>query len=110
MTNYLGVATDDVSVSSLSVGGATPLTKLRGAAVSFTPAATAATSAVEQTVTVSGAVVGDAVSVTPPGTTAGVAVASARVSAANTVAVMFVNPTAGSLTAPSGSYVFLLAR
>ncbi|HCE9892664.1 hypothetical protein ACLPG7_24725 [Pseudomonas aeruginosa] len=58
MTNYLGVATDDVSVSSLSVGGATPLTKLRVAAVSFTPAATAATSAVEQTVTVAGAVVG----------------------------------------------------
>ena len=33
-----------------------------------------------------------------------------RVTAANTIAVMYSNPTAGALTPPSGTYVFLVLR
>ena len=78
--------------------------------VAWTPAEVATVTVAEQTVTVTGAVAGEHVSVTPPGTTAGVGVAHARVSAANTVAVAFVNPTAGGLTPPSGDYIFRFGR
>jgi hypothetical protein len=79
--------------------------------VSFTPAASATVSGVFQDVTVPGAAVGDMVTVCPPanGTNA-VSVAAAYVKAANTVAVRFINPTAGSLTHPAGTFDFLLIR
>lgn len=47
----------------------------------------------------------DSVVVTPPGATAGVAQAAAWVSAADQLSIQFVNPTAGSLTPPSGTYL-----
>ena len=52
----------------------------------------------------------DAVVVTPPGTTAGVVQAAAYVSASDTLALQFVNPTAGSLTPPAGTYVVTVFR
>ena len=77
---------------------------------SITPAATATITCAEQTFTVTGAKVGDFVMVNPPSITAGVSLTCARVSAANTVALTFCNPTAGSLTAPAGTYVFKFSR
>jgi len=77
---------------------------------SLTPAATATVTAVEQTFTVNGLRVGDAVNVCPPSTTTGVALVCARVSAANTLALTFMNPTAGSLTAAAGTYTITVSR
>jgi hypothetical protein len=73
----------------------------------LTPAATAAVSVVEQTFTIAGVNVGDTVVVSAPGVTAGVGIAGARVTAANTVGISFANTTAGSLTAPAGVYRFV---
>ncbi len=78
--------------------------------VSWTPSAVSTVTAPVQTVTVPGVRVGDSVVVTPPGQTAGVTIGSARVSAANTVSVQFVNPTAGSVTPAAGVHKFLIVR
>ena len=45
----------------------------------------------------------DTVIVTPPSATAGVAAASAFVSAADQLSIQYVNPTAGALTPPAGT-------
>lgn len=74
--------------------------------VTLTPSAVAATTAPVQNFanTGIGLLTTDAVIVTPPGATAGVAMASSWVSAADQLSLQFVNPTAGSLTPPAGSY------
>lgn len=59
--------------------------------VSLSPAAVAANTTAEQTFTVNGLALGDFVAVLKPSTQAGLAVAGARVSAANQVAVAFAN-------------------
>ena len=76
-------------------------------AITLTPAAVAATSAPIQNFAATGIglLTTDSVVVTPPGATAGVAQASAWVSAADQLSLQFVNPTAGSLTPPSGTYL-----
>lgn len=79
-------------------------------AVSFSAASVGAATAAEQTVTVSGVAVGDFVSVNPPANTKATAVASARVTAANTVGITFVNPTAGALTPDAGTYLIRVVR
>ena len=78
--------------------------------VSFTPAASATISGVFQDVTVPGAQVGDVVIVNPPANANAVSVGACYVKAANTVAVRFINPTAGSLTHPAGTFNFFLLR
>jgi len=76
----------------------------------LTPASVATITTAEQTFTVPTLAVGDLVFVNSPSLVAGVAVANARVSAANTLAITFVNPTAGSVTPASGSYTILVIR
>lgn len=95
----MSVTTIAGNVSSISV-----------VSVSITPAESAAVTAVAQTFTVPGAKVGDAVIVNPVSNASSVSVGGAYVSAANTVSVQFVNPTAGALTAPAGIYKFTLIR
>jgi hypothetical protein len=48
--------------------------------------------------------------VTPPSDLAGVSLTYARVSAADTIAIKFVNPTVGSVTPPAGVYEFVVLR
>lgn len=81
-------------------------------AVSLTPAQVATVVAAEQTFTVNGLKVGDVISGFHLDGAIGTATAavSARVSAENTLAVIFVNPTAGNLTPTSGTYKFILSR
>lgn len=79
-------------------------------AASITPAEVATITTAEQTFTVNGVKVGDAVQVSPPGHQAGVTIGTARVSAADTVAITFVNPTAAGVTPTAGSYVFTVFR
>ncbi len=78
--------------------------------VSLTPAAVLTITAVEQTFTVPGVKLGDHVVVNPPGTTSGVIQGSARVSAADTVAIQYVNPTVGSVTPLAGTHRILVTR
>ena len=77
---------------------------------SITPTEVATITTAEQTFTVNGVKVGDAVQVSPPGHEAGVTIGTARVSAANTVAITFVNPTAGGVTPTAGNYEFIVFR
>lgn len=71
----------------------------------WTAVATISTS--EQTMTVPGVEVGDFVAVSKPTSQTGLLVGSARVSAKNTVAVTFANPTAGGIT-PTAAEVYLV--
>lgn len=78
--------------------------------VSLTPSAVSTITAVEQTFTVPGVKLGDHVAVNPPGTTSGVIQGGARVSAANTIAIQYVNPTVGSVTPLAGTHRVLVTR
>lgn len=68
------------------------------------PASVANIVTVEQTFTLNGLKVGDFVAVSKPTTDAGLGVAGARVSAANTLAITFVNPTAAPVNAGSETW------
>lgn len=71
----------------------------------LTPASVAANTTAEQTFTIAGLQVGDFMNVySASAQTAGIGIVSARVSAANTLAIGFSNNTAGSLTPVSGIY------
>lgn len=72
--------------------------------VSLTPAQVNSVVAPAQTFTVPGLLTTDAVMVNPPSQTAGVAIANCYVSAANTLSIQFVNPTAGALTPAAGTH------
>lgn len=78
--------------------------------VDITPAEVATIVTVEQTFTVIGVKVGDAVNVSAPGIQAGAAICSARVSAADTVAITFTNPTVAGVTPLTGDHVFTIFR
>lgn len=72
----------------------------------ITPAATAANTSAAQTFTVPGLVTTDIVHVSCSGAqTAGIFIANARVSAANTLSIQFANCTGTSATAASGNYI-----
>lgn len=77
---------------------------------SLTPASVATIAAVEQTFTVNGLRVGDFVQANSPSDVAGVALVNARVTAANTLGLKFVNPTAGGLTPAAGVYTLSVLR
>jgi hypothetical protein len=70
----------------------------------YDPASIAAATTAEQTVTVPGVLPGDYIEVTKPTLSAGVGIVNARVSAANTVAITWVNATAAAVDPPSETY------
>lgn len=78
--------------------------------VTFDPAAVATVTTAEQTLTIPGLKVGDFVFWQKPTNTAGVGVVNCRVSAVDTLALTFVNPTAGSVNAASETWTFLVFR
>jgi hypothetical protein len=69
------------------------------------PASVATITTAEQTFAVPGLEVGDVVFVNKPTLTAGLGIAGARVSATDTLAITFVNPTAGAIDAVSQTYL-----
>jgi hypothetical protein len=71
----------------------------------LSPSSVATITTAEQTFTVNGLLVGDIVQVVKPTAQAGLAVTGARVSALNTLAITFVNPTAGPIV-PTASEVY----
>jgi hypothetical protein len=78
--------------------------------VTFNPASVATITTAEQTTTVVGLKTGDMIYWQKPTNTAGVGVVNMRVSAADTLAVTFVNPTAGGVDAASETWRLLVIR
>lgn len=94
----------------LALGGGTPVTKWAVYTPSITPSSVTAATVAEQTFTVTGLTTADKVFVNQPALANSVGIAGARVSAADTLAIRFVNPTAGALTPASGTYTVLAIR
>lgn len=108
----VGMGTD-TPTAKLHISGTTKLgtsgTALSQVVVhtpSLTPAAVSAGAPAEQTFTVTGLATTDTVTVNAPGA----AVFNARVSAANTLAITFMPPSAGSYTPPAGTYRIVAIR
>lgn len=99
-----------VAQLSLGQGSATIIQQITVYSQSLTPGSVGATSVSEQTFTVNGLALNDKVFVNSPAPTAGVALASARVSAINTIAISWVNPTASPHTPPTGTYLIVAIR
>lgn len=112
MAKALGVAFDEVERLKIgkNLAAATSVACLGNLSQSLTPVSVAAATCAEQNFTVTGLLVGDFVSVSPPSITAGVAPVCARVSAANTLTVTFCNATAGALVPAAGAYRIMIVR
>lgn len=112
MAKALGAAFDEVT--QLKIGkdlpAATMITCFGKISQSLTPVSVATVATAEQTFTVPGLLVGDQVTVSPPSITAGVAPVCARVSAANTLAITFINSTGGALVPAAGVYRITVVR
>lgn len=99
------------AAGAINPGGlGTPITQIRVYSQTITPASVAAATTAQQTFTVTGLATTDTVIVNGPAPTAGTGIVNAFVSAANTLAVTFVNPTAGALVPVSGTYVITAFR
>jgi hypothetical protein len=96
--------------TSVTVGGGTPITKTVVYTPTLTPASVAAATVAEQTFTVTGLTTADTVSINVPSIANATGIAGVRVSAADTLAIRFVNPTAGALTPTSGVYRIIAHR
>ena len=97
MAGYIGVLQD---ASNL-----TPVSTLFIIRQTLTPVSVAANSAVEQTLNVPGVQVGDSIDVNKPSTQAGLSIGNVRVSAANTLAIQYVNTTAGAIVPTAETYI-----
>lgn len=78
--------------------------------VTFNPASVGANTTAEQTATVPGLRLGDVCVASKPSATAGVGVVNARVSAADTLALTFVNATGSGVDAASETWTVLWFR
>ena len=79
--------------------------------LAVTPVAVLTVTTAEQNFTLNGVAVGDYINVsTTAAQTAGVAIAGARVVSANTIAITYVNPTAGSKTPAADTYLIEVIR
>lgn len=108
-TNFSGIAaTDNLTIGA--TGTATPVTQIRVYSQTITPASVAAATVAEQTFTVTGLTTADKVFVNHAVTGNATGVAGVRVSATNTLAVSYVNPTAGALVPGAGTYQIMALR
>lgn len=113
-----GLTTDHAVVGQAGAGGSgltvgpsgTRLTQVRKYTTSLTPASVPANSTSEQSFTVTGLSTNDLVWLNGPAPTAGVVPVHTRVSAADTIRIVFANVTAGALTPASGTYLVLAIR
>lgn len=98
------------AATSVTIGSGTAITKIQVLTASFTPTSVNAVTCADRSATVTGIATTDKVFVTTPELGNSAAAVAARASGANTVAVMFCNPTAGALTPTSGTYTFTAIR
>ena len=92
----------------LSGSGRTKITQIRVYSQAIAPASVAANTVIGQTFTVTGLTTNDKVVVNPGVNTIGVA--GTYVSAADTLMVIFVNPTASPITAASSTWTIIAFR
>jgi len=78
--------------------------------ITYDAASQAANVTDEDTVTVPGLKVGDYVALTQPAQVDGVGICDCRVTAADTLSITWVNPTAGAVNPGSASYTLFWAR
>lgn len=78
--------------------------------LTINPASVATITTAEQTFTMPGVKVGDMAFASKPSLTTGLGIANVRVSAADTIAITFVNPTAGAIDAASESWSIFVIR
>ena len=88
----------------------TPLNGFRVYTQSLDVASVAAATSAEQTFTVTGLATTDRVVVSKPSLTAGLGVVNARVSAANTLALTFMNASAGAIDPAAEIYTITAFR
>ena len=107
MTAYMGVATDEPVVASISFkeAPADKVTSIYRINVTLSPASVAANTTAEQTFTANGVRVGDVVYVSKPTSQAGLGIVNVRVSASNQIAITFSNNTASPIV-PTASEVY----
>lgn len=97
--------------AALGIGsGGTDFSLVKAYTATINPASIAAATSAEQTFSVPGLAVGDIPVVIKPSATAGVGIVNARVSATDTLALTFMNATAGALDPASESYTVLAFR
>jgi hypothetical protein len=96
------------AAGGLSVGGGTSLSSMTLLTVSLTPVSVAAASSAEQALGFTGVAASDnCAMVNHPAQSNAAAPVSIRVTGANTIAVTYINPSAGAVVPPSGSYTLL---
>lgn len=104
------LATGSITGASLAIGPSpVTLTQIAVFAPTLTPSSVPAASAPEQMFTVPGLTTADRVILNGPAPN-GCPPVHARVSALNTLAVTFANPTAGALTPAAGTYTIIALR
>jgi hypothetical protein len=91
-------------VYALTIQRLAPLNPAMLYVTSLAVTSCAATTSVEVTTTVTGLVVSSSVAVTKPSVTPGLTVVGARVSAANTLAVQYMNMTTNAISIPTETY------
>lgn len=97
--------------SGVAVGASgTELSQIKVYSQTITPASVAAATVAEQTFTVTGLTTADKVIVNPAAIANSTGIAGVRVSAADTLAVRFSNPTAGALTPTAGTWAIVAIR
>lgn len=106
-TNFGAIALTDGGIPDASQ---TPLKGVRRYSQTITPASVGAATVAAQTFTVTGLTTADDVFVNAASIANAVGIAGVRVSAADTLEVRFVNPTAGSLTPTAGTWDIVAFR
>lgn len=100
-----------VKATGLKIGASgTTITQTRVYSQSLDVASVAANTTAEQTFTVTGLSTADKVFVNKPSVNAGLGIVNARVSAADTLALTFVNATAGAIDPAAETYTIFAVR
>jgi hypothetical protein len=97
MAGYPGILQD--------LGSTTPIVGLYRIVQTLTPASVGANTTAEQTFTVPGLQIGDSIDVNKASHQTGLSIGNVRVSAANTLAIQFVNTTAGAIVPTAEQYI-----
>jgi len=99
-----------LATTSATVGGGTAITKIVVYSQSLDVASVAANTTAEQTFTVTGLTTADKVFVNKPSLSAGLGIVNARVSAADTLAITFVNATGTAIDPAAETYAIVALR
>ena len=100
-----------LAVSATQFGRGTAINKIKGT-VSINPTIISATTTSSQNFTLTGAVVGDSLvlNLSAAGLTTGLLVTQCYVSAADTITIVFWNPTIVPIDEPAGNWTYQLVR